>query len=326
MQKKYYLLLIVIVGATVFFWKDNGSEIKEDIQNDPVNSASEQNKSDSKQIVEDSTTFSEKKSGELSDGLADSGNALMIKKNIKKELSDNAIWPLINDYSITEEELIAKYSEKTKELGDYNQKLATALSTCLEENFCGMEAGEGNPYFDSENTPGHALMARALKLLKATAFLDDSFLKTIDSDNLLSYLLNENAEVQLNALEILVKLESRNQSNDDTTYKKMLQTASSFKDSAKGTFYSILAGLANQNQERRDLYLLSMKEEMGGHDLSGKIAILENLDKLKLNDQELIEVTRVLCRVKTSPRDGHNWVTIESILKNRLGEKFNYCR
>ncbi|HLE11732.1 MAG: hypothetical protein A2504_15460 [Bdellovibrionales bacterium RIFOXYD12_FULL_39_22] len=246
--------------------------------------------------------------------------------HVRKEISSNKIWPLVTDYSVTDEEIITKHQDRMGELVGYNQKLAANLSQCLELDYCGMTSFPNSAYFDPDNTPGHVLMARALALLKMAASKDASLLQAIEQEQFFSYLSSTNAEVRSNSLEILVKLQESSSSGNEI-YERSLKSAKNFSGKSRTDFYAILNAPSQHDRMRREEYLLSIKKSMSGDDFYGSISLLENLDRIGLSEKELIEVTLPLCRIKTNDGDSEdgNWSTINNILTKRLGKKFNYC-
>lgn len=237
-----------------------------------------------------------------------------ITVNLKKENVETETWKEINNFSVSESQLVTK--ENAKEFFKSANANLPDIYSCLMKDFCGMTTrGEQDPYFDEQRTPAHILMNRNLQVMKEAIRKDPSLKESIDLDFMMELASSEYELLQNGAFEILKDLDESKVDSDD-----LMKMSAGSKGTAKA---NNLVSLSQKNGVDKAALLDKVKEVFASGDSDTVISVLERLKDMKLPNDQVKASLKNLCQFKDNEEEEHNWKMIryEALKINKDFEK-----
>ncbi len=223
----------------------------------------------------------------------------VVAKKINSVLSKNELWNTLASYEIKAENFVSR--SNAREVKEYSELLVMELFQCLDDNYCGMEKdSEDDPYFDPTGTTAHKLIERSLKFLNQALLVDANLKKDLDYD-----LLQKISEIPSEKIQSLV---SQNLEGSQDEVKKV--QSSLMRNSSGKARVDALLSLKKSSPDQRMIFLEALKTTFSEGDAYTVVSVAENLDKFKLNDDELAGTIIYLCRFKNESFE-HNWSAIK---------------
>lgn len=228
-----------------------------------------------------------------------------IESFLKPQNIQSPTWEVLVDYrtdlkkTINKQNAESYFETATKNLPD--------LVLCLRKDFCGMDKPTvESPYFDSERTPAHLLVARTLKVIFETLKNRPELARQVDWNLITEISGLTGNEVRAASMELLVNFDRRNAGKEN-----LFEIAASYTGIAKANFYSQVA--ADLLPEERPIFMNTLEKSLEQDDPHTVISIVEQIQFLHLSKAEVTVVGKALCRFK----DGHkfNWQMIVSKMK-----------
>lgn len=228
-----------------------------------------------------------------------------IESFLKPQNIQSATWETLVDYRTDLKKTINK--QNAQSYFETASKNLPDLVHCLRRDFCGMDKPTvESPYFDSERTPAHLLVARTLKVIFETLKNRPELATQVDWHLITEISGLDGNEVKSSAMDLLLHFDRRNAGKDN-----LFEIASSYTGTAKANFYSKVA--ADLLPEERPLFINTLEKSLEQDDPNTVISIVERIQTLHLSDSEVATVGKVLCRFKDGHK--HNWDMIVSKMK-----------
>lgn len=236
-----------------------------------------------------------------------SNDKLKLERNFKPEILSHKYWQQVNDYALNPINLVNK--DNASELFRLTQAGVKDLAICLKKNFCGMERrSEDDAYFDDKKTPGHILLGRNLEIMLESLRQNPELKKQIDWDLIKGLTDSENEKIQILALDII-----KNYDTNNADANKLLDIAEKYKGNAKA---SALEKIASSIASNNRLGLVNaLEQSFSQDDPDTVINIVEKLNSMHLSQDELLKVSRNLCRFKEQGSNSPNWKMIKYNMK-----------
>lgn len=228
-----------------------------------------------------------------------------IESFLKPENVQSPIWEVLVDYRTDLKKTINK--QNAQSYFETASKNLPDLVFCLRKDFCGMDKPTvESPYFDSERTPAHLLVARTLKVISETLKNRPELAKQVDWNLITEISGLTGNEVRAASMELLLKFDRRNAGKEN-----LFEIAESYKGTAKANFYTQVA--ADLLPEERPIFMITLEKSLEQDDPNTVISIVEQIQSLHLSRSEVAIVGKALCHFK----DGHksNWQMIVSKMK-----------
>ena len=230
-------------------------------------------------------------------------DAIRFKKNFKKEILQNENWNNLNNYSISEKELINQ--NNAADFFRLTSASMVELVSCLKKDFCGMERRNSNDaYFDELNTPGHILLARSLRLFIETLRVCPGLKNEIDWDLIKELTDSSNENVKVSAIDILKNYNIKNIDNES-----LFKIVDNYNGNAKAEALTLLA--EGNSSDERILLLNSIAKSFAIDDPNTVISVVDKMNTIKLSSDELSKVSRNLCHYKEKGNLNPNWLVIK---------------
>lgn len=235
-----------------------------------------------------------------------------IEKNLKRENIQADEWKDINTYTLKVEDMVN--SGNAQYYFQVAQKNLPDIYSCLKRDFCGMEPAEGDPYFDDQRTPAHILMNRSLKVIRESLRENPDLSSQVDWD-LMEELAQSDADMlKVEALDII-----REHSRINAATEDILKTTKNYTGEAKAD--ALLRVSNNAGPKDKQLLAGEIADVFEIADPHTVISVLENMDKMKLSKESMLNVFSNLCRFKQNELNPGNWKMIES-LASKLNPEF----
>jgi hypothetical protein len=231
-----------------------------------------------------------------------------IESKLKVENIKTPFWEKIVDYRTDLKTAITK--ENAKGFFDSANKNLSDLVVCLRKDFCGMDkATSSSPYFDSERTPAHLLLARSLKVIRESLIQDPTLASQIDWNLITEISGLSGNDVKAASMDLLVNFDKRNGGKEN-----LYKVAESYSGIAKANFYTEISN--DITPEERPLFISTLEKTLSNDDPNTVISIVENFKKYRLTKNEILGVSKILCRFKNDGDQAPNWKMIVSQMKN----------
>lgn len=226
-----------------------------------------------------------------------------LEKNISKEILSNENWIKINDYSLPVKELVNLNNSTA--IFQVSKLSVNDLSRCLKKDFCGMERKDANDsYFDETKTPGHILLGRNLEILRETLTKNPELSIQVDWDVIRELSDSENEKVQVLAIDLLKKFNSKEGTTD-----KLFKIVDNYNGKAKA---DALVEISSDNSEEAHNQLLNyISKSFSSDDPNTAMSVLEKLPQMHISQREMEMVANYLCHYKEQGSEEHNWKMIK---------------
>lgn len=229
-----------------------------------------------------------------------------IESFLKPQNIQSPNWETLVDYRTDLKKTINK--ENAKSYFETASKNLPDLVICLRKDFCGMDKPTvESPYFDSERTPAHLLVARTLKVILESLKNRPDLAAQVDWNLITEISGLSGNEVKEASMNLLVNFDRRNAGKDN-----LFEIAASYKGTAKASFYSQVA--AELLPEERPIFVNTLEKSFEQDDPNTVISIVDRIQSLHLSDSEVASVGKALCHFKDGYK--HNWDMI--VLKMKV--------
>ena len=230
-----------------------------------------------------------------------------IESFLKPQNIKSPNWDTLVDYrtdlkkTINKENAASYFETASQNLPD--------LVICLRKDFCGMEKPTIEaPYFDSERTPAHLLLARTLNVLYESIKNQPELAQQLDWNLITEISGLTGNEVKAASMELLLNFDKRNSGKE-----QLFEIADGYKGAAKAKFYSEMA--RDLLPEERPLFVTTIEKTFELDDADTVLSTVENMSKFKLKPEELTRLGKALCRFKRDENQKNNWMMIVSQMK-----------
>lgn len=230
-----------------------------------------------------------------------SKSKILVEKQIRREVVSGQAWDFVNDFRVSEEKALEFTDKKT--LADHLMKTAIDLDQCLDVDFCGDERKEGERYFDENETYGHKVLKRDLKILSILLKNSPDLKSSVDIYAIKSMVRFQNMEIQNTAIEILL-----NYLGKEVGFAEILDLYKYFKGTSAATFLANMRSKAKSADEVEQISFMIRKIASEG-DMNTVSAVAENFDNYKLTKDLSTATALSFCKIKKKDEE-QNWKAI----------------
>lgn len=225
-------------------------------------------------------------------------------QHIPQEIQELESFQQLVDFRNDELDLVLE-SENKAELADVARQVIQKIGHCLVNQKCLEKKVQEDPNYDLKNTRSYQLLERALHAGIILSEENPRYADNFDQEMAQKVFEIQDSDIQSLGVEILTVADDL--SHD--SFNQLLEKAPQLESESRAVLFSQTERFTRGQDKKRTRYLNELKNELK-RDAESAVEILKYLQFVKLSQQELVQVSRGLCQLK-SKKDSKSWKNIE---------------